>query len=107
MRSTAVELAALTERLANFMDHTEKAMQEDRAERAMAAAERRAILEAVQMLERDMKQVKPVTDFVSGWRARFTGAMIALGFLGTIVWGGLLFWKEHVVAAFGRVFGGG
>jgi hypothetical protein len=37
--TTATELAALTERLSNHIDATEKAMGEDRRERQMAAAD--------------------------------------------------------------------
>ncbi len=104
--STAIQLAALTERLSNFMDNTEKAINEDRAERLMASAERREILETVNQLKRDMAEVKPVTTFVQSWKARLTGVMLVMGFLGTIVWGGILFWKEQIIAFFHRAFGG-
>lgn len=104
--SVATELSALTERLSNHIDVTEKAMDEDRRERLLAAAERREILAAVHKLQNDMEEVKPVTDFVKSFRAKLSGAIILLGFLGTIVWGGILFWKEQLINLFGEFFSG-
>ena len=99
--TTATELAALTERLSNFMDTTEKAMDEDRRERLLASAERRAILDTVNVLKRDMEAVKPVTDMVTSLRSKMAGAMMLLGFIGTIAWGGVVFFREKVVALLG------
>jgi len=95
--TTATELAALTERLSNHIDATEKAMEEDRRERLMAAAERQAILSRLNDLHRDMQEVKPVTDMVSSLRSKVIGGMMVLGFIGTVAWGGILFFKEQLV----------
>ncbi len=95
--TTATELAALTERLANHIDNTERAMAEDRAERQLAAAERQAILSRVNDLHRDMQAVKPVTDMVSSLRARVAGGVIVLGFIGAVAWGAMLFFKDSII----------
>ncbi|MDZ7905692.1 MAG: hypothetical protein U5N55_07925 [Cypionkella sp.] len=94
--NTAEQLAALTERLSNHIDVTEKALQADRAERQLAAAERQAILSRVNELHRDMQDVKPVTDMVSSLRAKVSGGIIVLGFIGAVAWTGILFFKEQI-----------
>lgn len=95
--NTATELAALTERLSNHIDNTEKAMAEDRADRAMASAERHLMMSQLKDLHRDMQQVKPVTDMVSSLRAKVAGGMIVLGIIGAAAWTGMLFFKESIL----------
>jgi len=95
--TTATELAALTERLSNHIDMTEKAWGEVVRERSLATEERRAILEQLQALHRDMQQVKPVTDMVSSLRSKVTGGLIVLGFLGAVAWTGILFFKDAML----------
>lgn len=95
--STATELAALTERLNNFIDITEKSQIEDRRERVLAAEERKAILFKVEQLHRDMNEVKPVTDMVDSLKAKITGGLLVLGTIGAVLWSGVLFFREAIV----------
>ncbi len=95
--TTAIQLAALTERLSNHIDATEKAMAEDRRERQLAAAERQAIIAKLETLHRDMQDVKPVTDMVTSLRAKITGGIIVLGFIGTVAWGGVVLFKDQLL----------
>lgn len=95
--STATELAALTERLANHIDYVEKSMREAHAERQLATAERQVIIEQIKSLRRDMEEVKPVTSMVNSLRAKITGGLIVLGFIGAVAWTAVLFFKEAIV----------
>ena len=104
--NTAQQLAILTERLSNHIDITERDREEERIERKLAAAERHEIIIKLKDMEATLMEVKPVTDMVQGVKAKITGAIILLGFLGTIVWGGVLFWKEQLFAMFHRIWGG-
>lgn len=98
--TTATELAALTERLSNHIDATERAWDEVSRERVIAAAERQAILTRLDALHRDMQNVKPVTDMVSSLRAKVSGGLLVLGFIGAIAWTAVLFFKEQLVRIF-------
>lgn len=94
--STATELAALTERLANHMDYVEKSMDEAHRERQLAAEERRAIMTQLTLLTEDMKKVKPVTEMVDGLKAKITGAVLVLGFIGAVALGIVTYFKEQI-----------
>ena len=95
--TTAVQLAALTERLSNHIDTTERAQDEDRRERALAAEERRAILSRLDALHQDMQKVKPVTDMVNSLKSKVSGGLIVLGFIGAVAWTSVLFFKESLL----------
>lgn len=95
--TTATELAALSERLSNHIENTERDRAEDKLERQIAAAERQEILSQLRELHHDMKEVKPVTDMVSSLRARVSGGVMVLGFIGAIAWSGMLFFKDVIV----------
>ena len=95
--TTAIQLAALTERLSNHIDATERAIAEDRRERVLAAEERHAIIAKLEALHRDMQAVKPVTDMVTSLRAKITGGVIVLGFIGTVAWGGVILFKDQLL----------
>jgi hypothetical protein len=98
--NTAEQLAVLTERLNNHIDQTEAHMKEDREERQIAGAERHEMLAGLKELRRTVVEIKPVTDMVVGVKAKLVGASILLGFLGTVIIGGLALWKEHLSAFF-------
>ena len=49
------------------------------------------------VLVADMQEVKPVTDMVKTVRSKLTGAAIVLGFVGTIVWTAVSFFKESII----------
>ena len=94
--STATELAALTERLANHIDYVEKSLEDAHRERQLAAEERRAILERLATLSKDMQDVKPVTDMVDSLRSKIAGGLLVLGFIGAIALGVVTYFKEQV-----------
>jgi hypothetical protein len=98
--NTPEQLAILTERLSNHMDATEAYIAEDRMEKKLAAAERHEMLEGLKELRAIVSYMKPVTDMVQGWRAKMAGAIIVLGFLGTLIMGGIAFWKEQLISFF-------
>lgn len=99
--NTAEQLAILTERLSTHMTATNAALAEDREEKKRAAEERHEMLQGLHELRATMAEVKPVTDMVQSLRGRLAGAMIVVGFIGTVAWGGVLFWKEQFIALFG------
>jgi hypothetical protein len=98
--NTPEQLAILTERLSNHMDATEAYIAEDRGEKKIAAAERHEMLEGLKELRSIVSYMKPVTDMVQSARAKLAGAVIILGFLGTIIMGGIAFWKEQIINFF-------
>ena len=104
--SVARNLAALTERLANHMDNCERIETENKREREMAAAERREILQRMQIIDHDMKEVKPMSDFLRTARASAVGGIFVLSVLWALALSGVLFWKTQLVAAFSKIFGG-
>ena len=46
-----------------------------------------------------LARVEPVADMVSSWRAKFAGAMIVLGFIGTVVISSVVFFKDSILRA--------
>jgi hypothetical protein len=98
--NTATELATLTERLSNHMDNTDAYIAEDRMEKKLAAAERHEMLEGLKQLRAIVNDMKPVTDMVQTWQARWAGALVILGFIGTLILGGIAFWKEQLINFF-------
>ena len=105
--TVSAQLAALTERLTNHIEQTEKGQAEDKQERTLAAAERREIILSLGEVKRDVSDVrqdlsemKPITDMVSSVRARIAGAMLLLGFLGAIVGSFLAYFKAQIALYF-------
>lgn len=48
-----------------------------------------------------LDRVEPVADFVTGFRAKMTGALMILGIIGGILWAGVSFFKEKIIALLG------
>jgi hypothetical protein len=47
--------------------------------------------------DRELAEVKPVTDMVTGLKARATGALMLLGVIGAIVWTGVQFFRQWII----------
>ena len=97
MATQAEQLAALTATFEAFAKSQER-------HNAKAESDRSTMMEgitsqgrALEKLADDMAEVKPVTDMVTGLHAKFMGAAIILGIVGTIAWAGVLFFKEAII----------
>ncbi|NJM13635.1 MAG: DUF1515 domain-containing protein [Synechococcaceae cyanobacterium SM1_2_3] len=95
--TTAAELAALRASFEAFLDNY-------KATSEAASHERREMLQTISKLAEnqdrlahDMAEVKPVTDMVTGIRARFMGGLMVLGVIGAVVWAGVQFFKEQII----------
>jgi ethanolamine utilization microcompartment shell protein EutS len=99
--TTSAELAALRATLEAFMKSYDSATTE-------AAIERKEMMRAISKLTvgqdklaADMAEVKPVTDMVTGFRAKLTGALIVLGVVGAVAWAGIQFFKQEILKLLG------
>lgn len=99
--TTSAELAALRATLEAFMKSYDSATAE-------AAIERKEMMRAISKLTvgqdklaADMAEVKPVTDMVTGFRAKLTGALIVLGVVGAVAWAGIQFFKQEILKLLG------
>ena len=109
-QNTAAELAAMRASFEAFMESQKAAQAEAKAVRkdilaGMDAikAEATNVHHRVSKLESDMVKANEVVLTVNNWRAKLTGAVLVLGFIGTVA---LFVWqavKEKVVSA---LFGG-
>lgn len=96
-QTTGEQLARLTERLSNFMEQATAAADKADADRKHMMADISELKDGQRKLSDDMKQVKPITDMVSGIKAKMTGAAIVLGVIGTVAWAGVLFFKDQII----------
>ena len=105
--SVAAQVAALT---AIVELHVSRA-EEDRRERKAAQAETELARMATSAelasmrhgqddVLRRLDKIEPVTDLVTSFRAKIAGALIVLGFIGGIVWGGATFFKDLILGWF-------
>jgi ethanolamine utilization microcompartment shell protein EutS len=99
--TTSAEIAALRATLEAFMKSYDAATTD-------AAQERKEMMRAIakltagqDKLASDMAEVKPVTDMVTGFRAKLTGALIVLGMVGAIAWAGVQFFKQQILSLLG------
>lgn len=51
-------------------------------------------------LIRRVDEIEPITKMVSSWQMRWTGAVIVLGFLGTMVTAGWVIFKTQIIHVF-------
>ena len=56
-----------------------------------------ALTAQIEAMNNRLDRVEPVADMVTGWRARFAGAMIVLGFIGTLAILGFGFFKDSIL----------
>ena len=102
--NTAQELGRLTAQIEAMNARLDREYGERLRTDAEAAEARVIVRQALSDLEQGHKaiggrldQIEPVTRMVTGWRARWVGAMIVLGFLGTVAWTGVLFFKDSII----------
>ena len=102
--NTAQELGRLTAQIEALNSRLDREYAERLRADAEAAEARVSVRQALSELEQGHKaiggrldQIEPVTRMVTGWRARWVGAMIVLGFLGSIAWAGVLFFKDSII----------
>lgn len=104
MSSTAQAIGALTAQI-EYMNQRLDRDREDRKEVDQEASEsREAVRKSLRHLEdghadilRRVDKIEPVADMVTGWKARFAGAMLVLGLVGTIAFAGLAFFKDRII----------
>lgn len=99
--SISLDMAASLARLEEWARHSEALAlkaEQDRTEMIQKLFE---LSETQKQLVVDMEAVKPVTDMVSSLKAKFAGAMVVLGIIGTIIWAGVSFFKEQLLNALG------
>ena len=102
--TVAAQLAAQ----AVLLEHISSRMEEDRQERktAQAETERTRAATSAELIAmrhgqndvlRRLNNIEPVTDLVTSLKAKAIGALMLLGFIGGIMWGGIVFFKEIIV----------
>ena len=102
--NTAQELGRLTAQIEALNSRLDREYAERLRADAETAEARVSVKDALNSLEQRNKetadrlaQIEPVTRMVTGWRAKWVGAMIVLGFLGSVAWAGVLFFKDGII----------
>ena len=108
--NTAQAIGALTAQIEAMNARLDREYAERQRADLEAAEARVSVRQSLNDLEQGYKtingrleQIEPVTKMVTGWQARIVGAMMLLGFIGTIVWTGVLFFKDSLI----KIFQGG
>jgi|TARA_B110000908_G_scaffold166680_2_gene218234 predicted phage tail protein len=103
-QNTAQAIGALTAQIEAMNNRLERDREDRKETNAAAAANRERVNSTLLELQQGHKKivsrldrVEPVADMVTGWRARFAGAMIVLGFIGTLVILGFGFFKDSIL----------
>jgi hypothetical protein len=105
--SVAAQVAALTA----IVERIDSRAEEDRRDRkaAQAETERTRMITSAELAAmrhgqgdvlRRLDKIEPVTDLVTSFRAKIAGALIVLGFIGGVVWGGATFFKDFILGWF-------
>ena len=104
--NTAQAIGALTAQIEAMNSRLDREYAERQRTEASAAEARVSVRQALNDLEQSnrdingrLAKIEPVTKMVTGWRARIIGAMMVLGFIGTIAWTGVLFFKDGILKA--------
>jgi predicted phage tail protein len=103
--TTAQAIGALTAEISALRQTVDRD-RADRKENEKSASESRdKVQQSLAHLEeghrdilRRVDKIEPVADMVTGWRAKFAGAIMVLGFVGAVVWAGVLFFKEKIIS---------
>ena len=105
--NTAQAIGALTAQIEAMNARLDREYAERLRTDADAADARLSVRQSLTELEQGHKsinsrldKIEPVTEMVTGWQARVVGAMMLLGFIGTIVWTGVLFFKDSLLNLF-------
>lgn len=101
MTTTAAELAALRATFEANMAMIMGELAEARTYRTEAAARFTTLMNAEETLRHRVDRIEPVTDMVTGMRAKTAGALMLLGALGAVLWAGAAFFREKIIAALG------
>lgn len=96
-------IEALCERMDREHDDRKVERQETKEYREQVQAELAALHASTEQTRRRMDKVEPVADMVTSWRARAAGAVMVLGFIGTLFWIGATWFKDEIKAF---IFGG-
>lgn len=98
----AQQLAVIAAAVARIETHQKDAVEASET----LASEVRDLHTMTADLARRMAAVEPVTQMVTGWQARMTGAMMVLGLLGTVAGFGWLLIKDRIAAVWAAIIGG-
>jgi hypothetical protein len=102
--SQVAVIVALMERMEHQLadDRAAFALDRDKAElsRAAVSAELADIRHSQTDVHNRLDKIEPVTDLVTSVGSKIMGALILLGFIGSIAWGGMVFFKEVIVGWF-------
>ena len=108
MTTTAQAIGALTAQVEALnqrldRDRTDRATADAEAARARKELYRKVseIENAHQIMLRRVDDIEPVAKMVTGWRAMVTGVMLVLGVIGSIVIGGLTYFKDAILRLLG------
>lgn len=94
---TTSALTASLARLEEWARHSDIAQRKAEEDRGEMMKRLEEIASIQKVLVDDMQEVKPVTDMVKTVRSKLTGAVVVLGFIGTIVWTAVSFFKESII----------
>lgn len=102
---TLGKLEADVQRLLSMAEESERRASENRAriyQKLQDGEVRFERLEARQnAFQRDMEQIKPITDVVRRWEQRGIGAAAVIAFLGAAFGSILTLWREKILSLFG------
>ena len=107
----AASIAAQVATQTAILERLEQQFKEDRQERKAAqdeteftrksvSAELTALRHGQDSALARLDKIEPVTDLVTSLGAKATGAIMLLGFLGAIAWGGIVFFKDIILGWF-------
>jgi hypothetical protein len=93
-----VRINALCERLDRDYSERIQERKETKQYRDRVQADLQALYASTEETRRRMDKVEPVADMVTGWRAKVTGGILVLGFIGGIAWAGITFFRDELKA---------
>ena len=98
------QLTAQIEAMNSRLDRDREDRMTSDALSAKSRSETKAALEDLKDGHRDIlrrvDKIEPVTEMVTGWKARAMGAVAVLGLIGSFLIAGLTFFKEPIVKFF-------
>jgi predicted phage tail protein len=103
-QNTAQAIGALTAQIEAMNNRLERDREDRRDANVAATINREQVNKTLLELQQGHKKivsrldrVEPVADMVTSWRAKFAGAMIVLGLVGSIAFAGVTFFKESIL----------
>lgn len=108
-RTQAERLATIETLLKNMADRQEEDRADQRQNQAHADEGRAIISQKITKLARDQEaimewrtnKVDPFVDLGTSMKSKATGALLALGIVGGIIWAGIKFFKDQLMTIFG------